>query len=60
MEACFNSAKAAYEEISATNAAFKKTYEAMSEMRANEYLWFQVSEHTFDTFMMNQQRKKQL
>ncbi|WP_374311590.1 TRAP transporter substrate-binding protein [Dongia sp.] len=60
MEACFNSAKAAYEEISATNAPFKKLYEAMSAIRADEYLWFQVSEHTFDTFMMNQQRKKQL
>ena len=34
MEACFKSAKAAYEEISAGNAAFKKAYESMSAMRA--------------------------
>jgi TRAP-type mannitol/chloroaromatic compound transport system substrate-binding protein len=60
MEACFNAAKQTYDEISATNAAFKKVYEAMKAFRADEYLWFQVSEYTFDTFMMGQQRKKML
>ena len=28
--------------------------------RAEQYLYFQLSEYTFDTFMMNQQRKKAL
>ena len=40
--------------------ADQPTPQPMSAMRADEYLWFQVSEHTFDTFMMNQQRNKQL
>jgi TRAP-type mannitol/chloroaromatic compound transport system substrate-binding protein len=60
MEACFNAAKETYAEISAKNAAFKKLYEALAAQRNDAYLWQQVSENTFDTFMMNQQRKKQL
>jgi TRAP-type mannitol/chloroaromatic compound transport system substrate-binding protein len=60
MEACFNAAKETYAEISAKNANFKKLYEAMAAQRNDAYLWQQVSENTFDTFMMNQQRKKQL
>ena len=30
----------------------------MMAFRAEEYLWFQMSEDNFDTFMMAQQRKK--
>jgi len=60
LEACFNAAKDTYAEISATNAAFKKVHDAMVAFRADEYLWFQLSEYTFDTFMMGQQRKKAL
>ena len=58
MEAAFNAAKDVYAETSASNAAFKKVYDAMVAFRADQYLWFQVSEYTFDTFMMGQQRKK--
>ena len=32
----------------------------MMAFRAEQYLYFQLSEYTFDTFMMNQQRKKAL
>jgi TRAP-type mannitol/chloroaromatic compound transport system substrate-binding protein len=32
----------------------------MAAFRADQYLWFQVAEHTYDTFMMGQQRKKLL
>jgi TRAP-type mannitol/chloroaromatic compound transport system substrate-binding protein len=60
LEACFNAAKETYAEITATNAAFKKVYDSMMAFRADEYLWFQLSEYTFDTFMMGQQRKKTL
>jgi len=28
--------------------------------RGEEYLWFQLSEYTFDTFMMGQQRRRAL
>jgi TRAP-type mannitol/chloroaromatic compound transport system substrate-binding protein len=60
LEACFNAAKETYAEISAKNAAFKKVHDLMMAFRADQYLWFQLSEYTFDTFMMGQQRKKAL
>ncbi|MBL8789291.1 MAG: TRAP transporter substrate-binding protein [Rhizobiales bacterium] len=60
MEAAYNAAKQAYGEIGAANAPFKKIHDSMMAFRADAYLWQQVSEATFDTFMMGQQRKKQL
>jgi hypothetical protein len=32
----------------------------MMAVRADQYLWFQISEFTFDRFMMGQQQKKML
>jgi TRAP-type mannitol/chloroaromatic compound transport system substrate-binding protein len=60
LEACFNASNETYDEIASTNAAFKKIYESMKAFRADQYLWFQLSEYTFDTFMMGQQRKRAL
>ncbi len=60
LEACFNAANETYAEISATNAPFKKIHDAMMTFRADQYLWFQLPEYTYDTFMMGQQRKKAL
>jgi TRAP-type mannitol/chloroaromatic compound transport system substrate-binding protein len=60
LEACFKAAKETYAELNATNAPFKKIHDAMMAYRADAYLWQQVSEATFDNFMMAQQRKKQL
>jgi TRAP-type mannitol/chloroaromatic compound transport system substrate-binding protein len=39
-------------EISAQNADFKKSIDAMQAYRSDEYLWWQVAEYTFDTFMI--------
>ncbi len=60
LDACFKASNEAYAEISAKNPQFKKTYEAMTAVRAEDYLWFQLSEHTSDTYMMIQQRKNAL
>ena len=60
LEACFNAAKETYAEINKTNAAFKKIHDAMMTYRNDAFLWQQVSEATFDNFMMAQQRKKAL
>jgi len=60
MSACFDAARDSYAEIGAKNAAFKKIHDAMMAYRADGYLWQQVSEATFDNFMMSQQRKKLL
>jgi TRAP-type mannitol/chloroaromatic compound transport system substrate-binding protein len=60
LEACFNAAKETYAEIGASNAAFKKIHDAMVAVRSDDFLWLQVSEATYDNFMMSQQRKKML
>ena len=60
MEAAFNAAKETYAEISASNAWFKKVHDSMVAFRGDQYLWFQISEYTYDSFMMGLQRKKAL
>ena len=57
MTAAFKAANEVYAETSAKNPMFKKVYESMVAFRANQYLWFQFSEYTIDTFMMGQQRQ---
>ena len=41
-----------WKEISAKNADFKKVYDNMVAFRNDEYLWWQVAEYTYDTFMI--------
>jgi TRAP-type mannitol/chloroaromatic compound transport system substrate-binding protein len=41
-----------YAEIGKTNADFKKVYEAFVSFRNDQYLWWQVAEYGFDTFMI--------
>lgn len=57
MNAAFNAAQEVYAEINAKNAAFKKIYDSMMTVRNESFLWQQVSEYTFDTFMMVKQRE---
>lgn len=57
MTAAFAAANEVYAETSAKNPMFKKVYDSMVAFRANQYLWFQFSEYTMDTFMMGQQRQ---
>jgi TRAP-type mannitol/chloroaromatic compound transport system substrate-binding protein len=52
MEASLKAANELYDEISAKNADFKKIYDAYRNFRGEEYLWFQVAEYTFDSFMI--------
>jgi len=51
MEACFSAAKELHDEISSTNASFKKVYESMNAYTNNAYQWFQVAELGYDSFM---------
>ena len=57
LDACFKASTEVLDEIAAQNAMFKKVYDSMLAVRGNDYLWFQFSEQTFDTYMMIQQRK---
>ena len=60
LEACFNAAQEVYAEMTATNPGFKKIYDSMVAFRADHYLWTQVAEYNYDTFMMIQQRSGKL
>ena len=39
-------------ETSATNPDFKKVYDHMVAFRNDQYLWWQVAEYSYDTFMI--------
>jgi TRAP-type mannitol/chloroaromatic compound transport system substrate-binding protein len=52
MEACYKAANEVYAETAAANADFKKVYDATLPFRNDQYLWWQVAEYTFDTFMI--------
>ena len=52
LEACLKATNELWGEISATNADFKKSIDAMQAYRSDQYLWWQVAEYTFDSFMI--------
>jgi len=52
MEACYKAAQDHYVDISKTNPMFKKMYESLVPFRSDSYLWQQVAEMGFDTFMV--------
>ena len=52
MEAAYREANAYYAEIAAGNPKFKKVLDHYVAFRNEEYLWFQVAEYTFDSFMI--------
>ena len=60
LSACFDAAKEIYDEVTASNADFKKIWESIAAFRKEHYLWQQVAEYNFDTFMMIQQRAGKL
>ena len=60
LAACFDAANKTYAEIDASNPMFKKIFDSQRAFRKDAYLWAQVSEYTFDTFMMMQQRADKL
>jgi TRAP-type mannitol/chloroaromatic compound transport system substrate-binding protein len=60
LAACFQAATDTYAELVGSNPAFKKIWESQSAFRKDAYLWAQVAEYTYDTFMMIQQRNGKL
>ena len=60
LDACYKASSEVCDEFAAKNADFKRGYEAMKAVRSEGYLWLQLSEHTGDTYMMIQQRKRML
>jgi TRAP-type mannitol/chloroaromatic compound transport system substrate-binding protein len=52
MDACFKAANELYAEISAQNPMFKRIHDHMMAFRNEQYLWQQVAEYTYDSFMI--------
>src|SRR5207244_4670160 len=52
MDASFKYANEVYAETSAANPDFKKVWDSILAFRSEEYLWWQVAEYTYDTFMI--------
>jgi TRAP-type mannitol/chloroaromatic compound transport system substrate-binding protein len=52
MEACLKASNEVNAETSATNADYKKVWDSIQTFRNDEYLWWQVAEYGYDTFMI--------
>jgi len=57
LEASYKAAQEVYADLNAKNAAFKKIYDSQQAFKKDGYLWNQIAEYSYDTFMMTQQRK---
>ncbi len=57
MDASLKAANEVYAETYAKNADFKKIHEAMAAFRGEQYLWWQVAEYGFDTYMIRSRRQ---
>ena len=60
LSACFDKSNEVYSEMMASNPGFKKVWDSITGFRKEHYLWEQVAEYNFDTFMMVQQRAGKL
>jgi len=52
LEACMKASNEVNAETSAVNADYKKVWESILAFRNDEYLWWQVAEYSYDTFMI--------
>ncbi|WP_339112997.1 TRAP transporter substrate-binding protein [Thioclava sp. GXIMD2076] len=57
LNACFKAAQDVYTELNGSNENFKKVYESQAAFKKDAYLWAQLAEYNYDTFMMIKQRE---
>ena len=57
LEASYKAALEVYAETSASNPDFKKVYDSYAAFRSDQYLWWQVAEYTYDSFMIRARAK---
>ncbi|TNM66415.1 TRAP transporter substrate-binding protein [Aliirhizobium smilacinae] len=57
LEASYKASQEVYADLNGKNAAFKKIYDSQQAFKKDGYLWNQIAEYSYDTFMMTQQRK---
>jgi TRAP-type mannitol/chloroaromatic compound transport system substrate-binding protein len=56
MDACLKAAGEVYASISAQNPLFKRVHDHMMAYRNEQYLWQQVNEFSYETFMIRSRR----
>ncbi|MGB6704166.1 MAG: TRAP transporter substrate-binding protein DctP, partial [Pseudolabrys sp.] len=52
MEACLKASEEVNAETSGSNPDYKKVWDSIVAFRNDEYLWWQVAEYTYDSFMI--------
>lgn len=52
LDACLKVTNDLWRDISATNPDFKKAIDSMQAFRGDQYLWWQVAEYGFDSYMI--------
>jgi TRAP-type mannitol/chloroaromatic compound transport system substrate-binding protein len=57
MDAAWTAANALYAELSAKDALFKQAHDSLAAFRAEQYQWWQISEHFFDAYQIRQRAK---
>ena len=57
MEASLNAALELYREISAENPLFKKVWDSTLAFRNDQYLWWQIAEYGYDTYLIRTRAK---
>jgi TRAP-type mannitol/chloroaromatic compound transport system substrate-binding protein len=57
MDACLKASNEVNAETSAANADFKAVWDSIQAFRNDEYLWWQVAEYTYDTFLIRNRTK---
>ncbi|APH73826.1 TRAP transporter substrate-binding protein [Aquibium oceanicum] len=60
LSACFDASLGIYDELTGSNPTFKKIWDSITEFRGKHFLYQQVAEYNYDTFMMVQQRAGKL
>ena len=56
MEACYKAAHELYDELAAKHPDFRTIYTEWAKFRDDQFLWFRVSENTYDNFVYSVKR----
>ena len=56
MDACYKEAMALHAEIAKENPTFKKVNDSLTDFSKNGYLWHQVAELGYDSYIVRQMR----
>jgi TRAP-type mannitol/chloroaromatic compound transport system substrate-binding protein len=52
LDACLKASFELYNQLSATNPEFKKLWDAILAFRNDQYLWWQLAEYSYDTYLI--------